>query len=438
MSCPQLLHSLTIYIFSAIHRDEIFVGSSDSDSSSDNEVIPLFQTLDDRRREHAARRRRIVVSASNRTASSASTNNALATSRTALSAVSTRQTTRTAASTATARTLANDDIDHDGDNIGEADAQEDENIVPPLARQHNQPRDASARVPMHGFVYGRTSTGIRSDCRASALIRIIQIATAHPGGLIGSLGHGNRARWIENNRLVLFQAGGPLAAYNAISANVLQRDLADAEHEARSHYDRTHSNDRTGAEHEDIPRWVRSFFPLFQAQESQSSANALAIEVRRGRTAVVRSIVGAQAPLGHVQGDGIAELRSEISRNNRNNGTTQQSQRTAGTSHTLRMNEREFNDFLVEGRNDNENNRPAQRRRIASPRDGVSRQVVDISADRNDPVSRFADVRRGFESVNMLSTSLQHSWALRNAPLPLVHQPHSHILARKVDFMKRL
>jgi hypothetical protein len=82
------------------------------------------------------------------------------------------------------------------------------------------------------------------------------------------------------------------------------------------------------------------------------------------------------------------------------------------------MNENEMNDFLVEGRNDNENNRPAQRRRIAGHRDGVSRQVVDISADHNDPVSRFADIRRGFDSVTMLSDSLRYSWADRNAPLP--------------------
>ena len=51
------------------------------------------------------------------------------------------------------------------------------------------------------------------------------------------------------------------------------------------------------------------------------------MEVRRGRTAVVRSVVGAQAPLGHRQEDGIAQLPSEISRNN---GTNQMRHRTVG------------------------------------------------------------------------------------------------------------
>ena len=79
-----------------------------------------------------------------------------------------------------------------------------------------------------------------------------------------------------------------------------------------------------------------------------------------------------------------------------------------------------MNDFIEEGRNDNENNHPAQRRRTgtAGPRDGVSRQVVDISADNNDPVSRFANIRAGFDSVTMLSDSLRQNWADRNAPLP--------------------
>jgi hypothetical protein len=36
----------------------------------------------------------------------------------------------------------------------------------------------------------------------------------------------------------------------------------------------------------------------------------------------------------------------------------------------------------------------------------------------NDPVSRFANIRAGFDSVNMLSDSLRHNWADRNAPLP--------------------
>jgi hypothetical protein len=192
------------------------------------------------------------------------------------------------------------------------------------------------------------------------------------------------------------------------------RHLGDAESEARAIFDRSHSNDPTGAEQEDVPRWAQHFFRLFEAQDSHLSASAIANEVRRERGNVVRSIVGAQAPLGQRQGDGIAHLRSETSTRS-TTGTAQQRQRSVGNvEHVHRMNEGEMNSYLAEGADDESNPRPAQRRRTA-PRDGRTRRIVDFSADRNDPVSRFADIQYGFQSVGMLSNAIRQNM---NAPLP--------------------
>jgi hypothetical protein len=91
------------------------------------------------------------------------------------------------------------------------------------------------------------------------------------------------------------------------------RHLADAEGEARAIYDRSHSNDPSGPEEENVPEWALQFFRLFEAQESNRSASAMADKVRRERSTVARSIVGAQAPLGHRQADGIAQRRNETS-----------------------------------------------------------------------------------------------------------------------------
>jgi hypothetical protein len=190
------------------------------------------------------------------------------------------------------------------------------------------------------------------------------------------------------------------------------RHIADAETEARTHYDRSHSNDPTGADQEEIPRWAREFFRFFEAQETNPPANDVAMEVRRGRTAVVRSVVGAQAPLGHSQEDGIAQLPIEISRNN---ATNQMRQRTAGNVDIRRMSETEMNDYRTEGVHDNETRRPAQRRRTG-PRDGRTRRIVDFSADRNDPISRFFEIQQGFQSVSMLSDAIQQNM---HAPLPI-------------------
>jgi hypothetical protein len=83
----------------------------------------------------------------------------------------------------------------------------------------------------------------------------------------------------------------------------------------------------------------------------------------------VRSIVGAQAPLGQRQGDGVAHLRNETS--TRSTGTAQQHQRSVGNvEHIHQMNKGEMNNNLAEGADDESNPRPAQCRRTA-PRDGL-------------------------------------------------------------------
>ncbi len=273
---------------------------------------------------------------------------------------------------------------------------------------------ASARMAMQGFVFGRSMTGIWSLAHESALISILQLSGAHENRMLGSIGHGHRTAWINQNRSVFFRIGGPLGVYHELSSTVLMRHLSDAESEARAIYDRSHSNNPTGAANEDVPQWAQQFFWLFEAQDSQQSASAIANEVRRERTSVVRSLVGAQAPLGHHQGDGVAQLRNETSRNI---GTSQQRQRRVGNmTHVHRMNESEMNDYLAEGNDDVSNPRPAQCRRTA-PRDGRTRRIVDFSADRNDPASRFAEIQYGFQSVSvsMLSDAICENIY---APLP--------------------
>ena len=91
---------------------------------------------------------------------------------------------------------------------------------------------------------------------------------------------------------------------------------------------------------------------------------------------MVRSIVGAQAPLGQHQGDGGAHLRNETS--TRSIGTAQQCQRSFGNvEHVHRMNEGEMNNYLAEGADDESYPRPAQRQ-CTAPRDGRTRRIVDF------------------------------------------------------------
>jgi hypothetical protein len=65
----------------------------------------------------------------------------------------------------------------------------------------------------------------------------LQLARAHPGGLVGTLGHNNRAVWFQNNIEAIFQSNGLLGMYNPISPLVSLRHFALASNQAKEVYD---------------------------------------------------------------------------------------------------------------------------------------------------------------------------------------------------------
>ena len=80
-------------------------------------------------------------------------------------------------------------------------------------------------------------------------------------------------------------------------------------------YDRQHSNDQSGAAHEDVPLWARQFFCFFESLQNMPSISAQAAETRIERRSVVSGLMGRQAPLGSHQGQRPVQLRTELSRN---------------------------------------------------------------------------------------------------------------------------
>jgi hypothetical protein len=101
---------------------------------------------------------------------------------------------------------------------GTATTSNDSGNAAPYVTSSRRDRNSNSRVPMQGFVFGRTMSGIRSPAHGTALISLLQLAGAHEDCLQGSLGHGHRTTWIDQNRDAFYQAGGPLAAYNALSS----------------------------------------------------------------------------------------------------------------------------------------------------------------------------------------------------------------------------
>ena len=75
----------------------------------------------------------------------------------------------------------------------------------------NAPRRRSALGPFVHSSNGRT--GIRSANHAAGLIGLLQLAGAHPTGLVGTLGHNNRTAWFQDNIQAIFQADGPLIKF---------------------------------------------------------------------------------------------------------------------------------------------------------------------------------------------------------------------------------
>ncbi len=94
----------------------------------------------------------------------------------------------------------------------------------------NAPHRRSALGP---FVFTSNSrTGIRSAKHAAGLIGLLQLAGAHPNGLIETLGHNNRTTWFHENIEAIFQADGPLGMFNQISPMVVARHFSMASNQA--------------------------------------------------------------------------------------------------------------------------------------------------------------------------------------------------------------
>jgi hypothetical protein len=110
---------------------------------------------------------------------------------------------------------------------------------------------------MHRQIYNLSPTG---------LIGILQLAGAHPNGLIGTLGFSNCQSWFQQNIDAIFQLDGPLGMFIVISPLVLACHFSTALNQVKEIYDCHHSKDQSGANHEDVLPWLQQFFCLFEAQ----------------------------------------------------------------------------------------------------------------------------------------------------------------------------
>jgi len=95
----------------------------------------------------------------------------------------------------------------------------------------NAPR---RQTSLGGFVHTSNGRmGIRLANHAAGLIGLIQLAGAHPSGLVGTLGHNNRTTWFQDNTKAIFQADHPLGMLRSVSSAVLVRHFATASNQAR-------------------------------------------------------------------------------------------------------------------------------------------------------------------------------------------------------------
>jgi len=266
--------------------------------------------------------------------------------------------------------------------------------------------DSDGRVPLQGFL-NRSSTAIRSPDHAAALIGILQLAGAHPDGIAGALGHGNRTRWLTLNLGRIFSGHGPCYKFKRVRPAILLKHFSRARTFAKGYYRRDHSNEQSGAGHEDIPQWVRHFFPLLDAEQYQATRNARTAAARDESRTVVRSLVGAQAHLGY-QGDHPAELRTETSRND---GAPEMRQRTVGDVTAERINIPNGNagtNHLIEGRDDTAHRAPAPSRVTLN---GTQHRNVHLSGEGftvgfNDPSTRFQHIVGMYDSMSLLSGTI--------------------------------
>ena len=270
------------------------------------------------------------------------------------------------------------------------------------------------RSALGGFVFTSNGrSGIRSANHATGIIGLLQLAGAHPSGWEGTLGHNQRTPWFNENVDAFFQADGPLGVFNRVSPLVLLQHFSVAQNQARALFDCRHSNDKSGADHEDIPPWAQQFFRFFESQQNLPSASAQSAEIRSERRSVVSSLTGRQAPLGNSHGQGPVQLRTETSRNA---GLGRMRQMSVGDYNVEvvgndAMNDRNDEDsLLVEGVDDTADVRPARRRRT---NDGVRRQNanIDFGARRNDPAARFHHVTQAFASLDALTHAVAQSFS---------------------------
>ena len=262
-----------------------------------------------------------------------------------------------------------------------------------------------------GFVWDTPErTGIRDSARATAIIGILQLAASHPQGYLGSIGTNGRTAWFAENSPVLFQHDGPLGCFNSVSNMILMRHFSTAQRQARELFNQRHSSDQSGAGEEDIPQWARQFFRFFEAMESNPSASAQAAEVATQRRNVVSSVMGRQAPLGHHPGTGPVQLPTETRGSNRPvSGSVRRRQQSVGDFETEILGDN------VEGIDDMENRRPAQRSRTQL--NGTRRRNVhNPGADTNEANSRYFDVNNAFQHLGGLTDAVAQAFI--NPPPP--------------------
>jgi hypothetical protein len=78
------------------------------------------------------------------------------------------------------------------------------------------------RSALGGFVFtGNGRTGIRLANHAAEIIKLLQLAGAHPSRWEGTLGHNNWTPWFHENVNAIFQADSPLGMFNQVSLLVL-------------------------------------------------------------------------------------------------------------------------------------------------------------------------------------------------------------------------
>jgi hypothetical protein len=250
---------------------------------------------------------------------------------------------------------------------------------------------------------------IRSREHGRALRRLLRLAANAPGGILGALGHGNRTGWINDNIGAFFAEGGPFQAFNPVMPRYFLRQLGTVETRARGYYGRDHSNDATGSQHENIPRWARAFFPYFEAMTNRPTNNARTAAARRERSSVAASLTGRQAPLGARNEDGPAQLRNETTRNNGNPGV--RAQIIGNVDAETRYDDDEYDaggDDFREGRDDVFRRRTAPRQRTIN---GIRHRNVhvDFGPDGNDPSSRFTHFVGAYSSLEVIARSFQQA-----------------------------